>query len=150
MLTVVSRAASQPTAEPGVRAGLTEVREGSHLQGIRSLCAWLHFQPASCLFGRLNHEGRFGISSLSGSGLLEKERNIYILQSSIFTICPKLQIYLPDLDRGWSFLCLLFRLLSLWKAGDVAMPGGGLGRAGCTGCLGKALPRKAVSPQQLC
>lgn len=135
----MSPAASQPTAEPGLTAGLTEVREGSCLQGIRSLHAWLHFQPVSCLLSRLNHEGRFGISSLSSSGLLEKERSIYILQSSIFPICPKLQIYLPDLDRGWGLLCLLFRLLSLWKAGDVAMPGGGLGRAGLPG-KGPATP----------
>lgn len=115
------------------------MREGSHLQGIRSLHAWLHFQPVSCLFSRFNHEGSCGISSLSNSGLLEKERSIYILQSSIFTICPKLQIYLPDLDRGWGFLCLLFRLLSLWKEGDVAMPGGGLWRAGLPG-KGPATP----------
>lgn len=115
------------------------MREGSCLQGIRSLHARLHFQPVSCLFSRLNHEGRFGISSLSSSGLLEKERSIYILQSSIFPICPKLQIYLPDLDRGWGFLCLLFGLLSLWKAEDVAMPGGGLGRAGLPG-KGPATP----------
>lgn len=65
--------------------------------------------------------------------------SVYIRQSSILTICPKLQIYLPDLDPGWGFLCLLFGLLSLWKAGDVAMPGG---RAGGTGCLGKALQRR--------
>lgn len=62
-------AAAQPTAEPallpstanscGSGQGLTEVREGARLQGIRSLRARLHFQPASCLFSRLNHEGRF-------------------------------------------------------------------------------------------
>lgn len=110
----------------GSGLGLTEVREGACLQGIRSLHAWLHFQPASCLFSRLNHEGTFGISSLSCAGLLEKERSVCILQSSILAICPKLQIYLPDLDRDWGFRCLLFGLLSLWKAGDVAMPGGGM------------------------
>lgn len=71
-------------------------------------------------------KGGFAASSLSCAGLLEKERSVYTLRSSILTICPKLQIYLPDLDRGWGFLCLLFGLLSLWKAGDVAMPGGGL------------------------
>jgi len=54
----------------------------------------------------------------------KKERSVYVLQSSILTICPKLQIYLPDLDRSWGFLCLLSGLLSLWKAGDVAMLGG--------------------------
>lgn len=106
---------------------------------MRSLRARLHFQPQSCLLSTLNHEGSFGISSPSTSGLLEKERSIYTLQSSIFTICPELQIYLPDLDRGWGFLCLLFGLLSLWKAGDVAMPGGGLGRAGLPG-KGPATP----------
>lgn len=50
------------------------MREGARLQGIRSLRARLHFQPASWLFSRLNHEGRFGISSPIRAGLLEKER----------------------------------------------------------------------------
>lgn len=140
MATVVSRHPSVQLPNPqlsprccsaqlictGSGQGLTEVREGARLQGIRSLSARLHFQPASCLFSRLNHEGRFGIRSLSCTGLLEKERSIYTLQSSILTIRSKLQIYLPDLDQGWGFLCLLFRLLSLWKAGGVAMLGGGL------------------------
>lgn len=40
---------------------------------------------------------------------------------------------------GLGFLCLLSGLLSLWKAGDVAMPGGGLGRAGLPG-KGPATP----------
>lgn len=66
------------------------------------------------------------MSSFSSAGLLKKERSVYILRSSILTICPKLQIYLSDLDPAQGFLCLLFGLLSLWKAGDVAMPGGGL------------------------
>lgn len=144
---MVSCAASQPTAEPGVRAALTEVREGSRLQGIRSLRARLHFQPASWLFSRLNHEGRCGISSLCSSGLLEKERSIYILQSSIFTICPELQIYLPDLDRGWGFLCLLFGLCLFGKWEMLQCQGEGWGGLGS---LGRALPRQAVGPQQLC
>lgn len=130
----------------GSGKGLTEVREGAHLQGIR-LCARLHFQPVSCLFSRLNHEGRLGISCLSCAGLLEEEMTVHMLQRSILSICPKLQIYLPDLDRGWGFLCLLFGLLSLWKAGDVAMP---RGRAGCTGWLGKALQGKGVGLKRLC
>lgn len=58
----------------GTKQGLTEVREGAHLQGVRSLHAWLHFQPTSCLFRRLNHEGSFGFSSPIHARMLEEER----------------------------------------------------------------------------
>lgn len=48
--------------------------EGARLQAVRSLRAWLHLQPASCLFSGLNHEGMSETSLPAALGCLRKKR----------------------------------------------------------------------------
>lgn len=109
------------------KQGLTEVREGAHLQGIRSLHAWLHFQPTSCLFRRLNHERSFGISSPIHTRLLEKERirekgvPVHYTAASSQSV-PSYKFTSQTLTRaGVSCVCSLgscpFEVLQCWGEG---------------------------------
>lgn len=123
------------------------MREGARLQGIRSLRARLHFQPASWLFSGLNHEGRFGISSPIRAGLLEKERirkkGVFVhdtAASSRSVLSYKFTS--QTLTGGWGFLCLLLGSCPFGQQEVLQCRG--------EGWLRKAARHKGAAPKQLC